>query len=544
LPLTKKHKAFRFQKAMPIDANNLIFEQAFANFLALIRTKGLPITSTTKPTIHPEDIVEVISGDKAHFHGFDGDLQRKRLMEHWIGNDFATCVFEGRGHTGKARIANLKPIHMSTIKLIDPRNRQDRGVSAFLYNVFQDTGLLIGSESLLLPYLTLGTMDFGDYDAKFHEEEAKDLDIETLFLLRLLESFKVDKPDKKKKVLSHEFLCPAQRQLFVNDTARILVYKDSVPRRELIQYLMTLFSFDTALYSMKTFSIVNAIFETKKVRCSRCRTIKADSLDSLCQCDFHPRIFVDLTNGQDETCDRLAKECLATNYAEMYRYFRSHYKLKCLDEFASTFPGYSGTLDELTKFMNHKDLEGYFRVKLGEVTTAEEGEEPEPEIQAILKLDLPTFEKYVEIVCQDKANWRSLGSRHRKFMAALCGINREDGFLHGGRGKRRKYVLGNQLLEVLVQLAVVDARREGKFIRFFTKPVRITDFVAWLRDRYGILIDSTGEQHDSPEVARALETNYNELKKRLRQLGFFTDLSDASISQVIRPRFPIQAESR
>ena len=28
---------------------------------------------------------------------------------------------------------------------------------------------------------------------------------------------------------------------------------------------------------------------------------------------------------------------------------------------------------------------------------------------------------------------------------------------------------------------------------------------------------------------------------RLRQLGFFTDLSDASISQVIRPRFPIAA---
>ena len=40
-------------------------------------------------------------------------------------------------------------------------------------------------------------------------------------------------------------------------------------------------------------------------------------------------------------------------------------------------------------------------------------------------------------------------------MASLCGLNREDGFLHGGRGKRRKYVLGNQLLEFLVQLAVV-----------------------------------------------------------------------------------------
>jgi len=47
----------------------------------------------------------------------------------------------------------------------------------------------------------------------------------------------------------------------------------------------------------------------------------------------------------------------------------------------------------------------------------------------------------------------------------------------------------------------------------------------------------------SPEVARALEANYSALKDRLRQLGFFTDLSDASISQVIRPRFPINSDA-
>src|SRR5438093_12069217 len=161
MPLTIKHKRFRFPKAMPIDANNLIFEQVFANFLVLIRTKGLPITTTTKSTLRPEDLAGVIVDDVNHFQGFDGDQQRRRLLEHWIANDFATCVNEGRAHSGEARIANLKPIHISTIKLIDPRNRQDRGLSAFLYNVFQDgAGLLIGDNSLLPPYLTKGTVDY------------------------------------------------------------------------------------------------------------------------------------------------------------------------------------------------------------------------------------------------------------------------------------------------------------------------------------------------------------------------------------------------
>jgi hypothetical protein len=85
----------------------------------------------------------------------------------------------------------------------------------------------------------------------------------------------------------------------------------------------------------------------------------------------------------------------------------------------------------------------------------------------------------------------------------------------------------------------VDARH-GKF---YTKPITITDFVKWLRDRYGIYTDTTKDASDSPDVARALEANYSALKDRLRQLGFFTDLSDASISQVIRPRFPINQEA-
>lgn len=112
--------------------------------------------------------------------------------------------------------------------------------------------------------------------------------------------------------------------------------------------------------------------------------------------------------------------------------------------------------------------------------------------------------------------------------------------MYGGRGKRRKHVLGNQRLEILVQLSVVGANKHGQFV---TQPITVANFVKWLRDRYGILIDTTGEDDDSPDVARALEVNYGALKDRLRQLGFFTDLSDASISQVINlpvldPKYP------
>jgi len=39
MAITKTHKAFRWVAAMPIDANNVLLEQAFARFLVLVRTK-------------------------------------------------------------------------------------------------------------------------------------------------------------------------------------------------------------------------------------------------------------------------------------------------------------------------------------------------------------------------------------------------------------------------------------------------------------------------------------------------------------------------
>jgi len=534
MPISKSHKAFRWVPAMPIDANNIILEQAFARFLVLVRTKGRPITSTTKETLHPENLVQIVREDSTHFQGIDGDPQRQRFLEQWLATEFTTSIKAGMGHAGKERIANLKPIHMSTIKLLDPRIRsQDRDLSVFLYNVFRDTDLIIGENSLLLPYLTKGTTPFGDHDLRLNESEAAKLDVETLLLLRLLEHFKTDLPDNRKRVQPHTFLCPAQQQLMINDTARLLVYKDVIPRRELIEYLISLFSFHAALYCIRSFSIVLKLVEGKKYRCAKCKGIKQDSFQLLCECDHHPDIFVDLTNGQDKTCEELARQKVAQHYGIMFRYFRAHYILKKLDEFAATFPGYKDSIEEVISLVEHKDLDGYFRTKLAEVTQVEEGSEQDPEIKAILDLKLDPLDAFVEILYHK--TFKSRSRNHKSLMASLCGLNREDGFLHGGRGKRRKYVLGNQLLEILVQLAVVGARGD----RFITQPLTVAEFVKWLRQRYGILIDTTGEPNDSPEVARALEANYNALKARLRQLGFFTDLSDASISQVIKPRFPI-----
>jgi len=538
MALDRKQKSFRFFPAMPFDANNINFEQAVVRLLVLLHTKGKVITSTNKDTLYPSSLVEIIKEDKANFEGVDDSI-RERLMQNWIISDFATTVIEGRGRIGQARISNLKPLHLSTIKLLDPRIRsQDRDVSIFLYNVFKGTAIASDSD-FLMAYLLEGTKRHGEYNLLVDEEKFNDLDIETQFLLRLLDNFSVDRPAVNVRLVpEYKFICEAHQKQFLFDTLKILVYKESVPRRELFSYLTILFNFHTALFALKTFSQINSLVEKQKLRCTNCKTIQSESdFSKLCKCDFQPRIFVDLTLGQDKLCDILSKKSLDAHYNEMYSYFRSHYKLAKLSEFAKIQGNNNPTLEQLGGYLSSPHLEGFFGYKLADIINDEDLKE-NPDVQEIMKMDIPAIDKYVEILCNDKSNWKNLVARHKKLMAGLTNMNREDGFMQGGRGKQRKYVVGNLLLEVLVQLAVVSADPRG----FKTQPITIVDFVEWLKNRYGIYINELPEGSDSHETAKSLNNNFVALKDRLRQLGFYTDLSDASNSQVIKPRFKVEPE--
>jgi len=536
MALDRRQKAFRYFPVMPIDANNVNFEQAIVRLLVLLHTKGKVIVNTAKGALYPDKLVEIVKDNNSRFEGID-DTVRERLMKNWISSDFATTVIEGRGRKGKTRISNLKPIHLSTIKLLDPRIRsQDRDVSVFLYNVFKGTAVA-SDKDFLMAYLLEGTKRFGEFDLIIDPEKFDNLDIETQFLLRLLESFKIDEPRTRSSLVQdYHFICEAQKNQILLDALKLLVYKDSVPRRELFNYLTIILNFHTALFVMKTFNQINSLINTQKLKCGHCKTIRAEKdFDRLGLCGFQPAIFVDLTLAQDVTCDQLSKLSLENNYNDMYRYFKSHYKLVKLSEFARTQGLTNPTLEQLIELTKNPQIGGFFNYKLADIVNDEDLQDDE-DIKVILKLDISPLDKYVEILCNDKANWKLRIRNHKSLMATLCNMNKEDGFLQGGRGKKRKYVLGNLLLEVLVQLAVVGADQYG----FKTQPKTIVSFVEWLKKRYGIYINEWPEGSDSPEVAKALNNNFEALKTRLRQLGFYTDLSDASNSQVIKPRFIIE----
>ena len=372
--------------------------------------------------------------------------------------------------------------------------------------------------------------------------------------MRVLEPFPTDKygNNAKDQVEDNSFLCPEQIELMKQDLQLLFFYRDCIPRRELISYMTTIMVFHAALYFYQVVRISNEMIATGEV--PEPRGDRPAPNEPRNHCPFDLDFFCDLTNGHNSDVDTMSKDRFISHFKEIEEYFRSGYKLKKLHDFAETYL----TSDQrkqggreyfnllLGGFLKHDDLDGHFNRDLRDALDAskdEETDEPDPELQRIVdvcnKRKLSKFETYVEVLYHYQHY--TLRDQHRKLIASLCGSEQDRGFMWGKGRAKRKYFIGNELLEVLIQIAVLEQRKSDN--KWQTRPIPIRKFVDWLRGRYGLLIDTLGPDAEETEANnRALAANYEAFKTRLRQLGFFTDLADASNSQTIEPRFRIVTE--
>ena len=77
--------------------------------------------------------------------------------------------------------------------------------------------------------------------------------------------------------------------------------------------------------------------------------------------------------------------------------------------------------------------------------------------------------------------------------------------------------------------------------------MRIEEVLQFLRDRYGLYIDrlppNDGFSEASITDRESLRQNLAAFKSRLREVGFYRDLSDAYVTQTVKPRYSIAKAS-
>lgn len=567
--LTRQQKLFKMNAILPLDANNIDIEEVMSRLFVYLRTNGRPIVRTEKDIFKDEMedaetpraiVATLVNLNNIQIEGINTP-DRQALVANWLESHFALMARRGKTKGGDYRMSGLRPLHFNIIKLFNPRvHRQDRYLSDLLFNIFYDDPVLYTNpDSLLKQFFGLAVNFHGEVELRIDEEKLKELasqnrlDIELLFLLRLTEPFDVEKPSlgDKDRVTAHTFLCPEQIELLRKDLQLLFLYKDFVPRRELINYMITLIIFHMALYVFQVVQMVNHVVELGSFPSTRgvCPMIG----EARTHAPFDLDLFCDLTHGHDPEVKALSESRYMECFKGIERYFRSGYILKKLEEFAAPYldpkqrqqTGKAYLKLLLDGYRKHADLNGHFNHDIQNVIQASRDPstgDPNPDIQRIIDVcnqrKLNKLETFVEILLHYQHG--TLREQHRKLIAGLCGIDQERGFMAGKGRVKRRFVLGNELLEVLIQLVVIRQRpSDGKFE---TRAIPIREFVDWLARRYGLLVDTlsvAGGGTESEHVNRALAKNYEALKTRLRQLGFFTDLADASNSQVIAPRFTI-----
>ena len=334
---------------------------------------------------------------------------------------------------------------------------------------------------------------------------------------------------------------------------RLLYYQKHIPRSVLVDYLKTLFAFHLALYHLRLLKILPlAIRQNGQIVREFANEDPLSNNPSGTLKTSQIGIIVDLGDVKNEHMIELATRSADIQYRRISEYVYAHLAIKKLDEWADyqvrlgklALPssGFFSITDLLGFLENNYGLEreAFFKSRLADLIEGkEEKGDLDPEIKEIVELGLSDFETYIEILVSLR------GKRQQGRIIECLDLfflkNSDSGLLRqsSAKGKPRRFYMGSRLLETLLQIAVLSP----KDTKYVTRPIRIDEMTDFLRERYGLYIDRLPleDGFDEPNIIdrQALRKNVEAFKSRLREIGFYQDLSDAYITQTVTPRYEI-----
>ena len=382
-------------------------------------------------------------------------------------------------------------------------------------------------------------------------------DIETATLLHFL-SQRRDAADTRAGSDRVPPLCIGAADLLAEDVQRLLFYKPFMPRSVMVEYLKLLLSFHLALYHLRLVKLL-PIWQRRQGADPLCH-------DAVCpmkpremgapqgDCPFQTGLFVDLTGKADSAPARLAEQSADGYFRRIPSFIRAYFTARKLDEFSVSLMQKGKVIRPMNSIFSVGELFGlqgepfteerdkFFGARLYNLQESLKDDQAglDAEVEALTKMGLPDFETYIEILVSLR------GAFHRQYIVqsfdATMQKNRPGALLAQPRAKNapRRFVLDSRLLEVLLQIAVL---RPGGEQQYHTGEMRIDDLLIFFRERYGLYIDRLppGEGFGLPSIddRKALRFNVQAFTGRLREIGFYRDLSDAYVTQTVIPRYRI-----
>lgn len=552
MALSKRDREFRLPKISYLDFKYLEMDRVLTALFARLAHNGFPSRLRRRADLSVEAFVDEFLEHPEWFTGFSA---HRDILERWVETHLMDVV--NRGKAGQA-IASPRPLHGFTYRFRNPRHSRDYGAAQQIYEMLY--GARHGSGQRALEHLE--AFFFQGHD-KVTGSTASDstLDVETQALLRLLDQVE-DAPDTTTNRESYPPLCIGAADLMAEDIQRLLFYQRFIPRSIMVDYLKILLSFHLALYHLRLAKLLPLLVKRKGgdpiCAASACPMNPRSPDNPHGDCPYRVQLFVDVAGQPGTRAAALAEQSADAHYRRIPAFVKAYFATRKLDEFATdmvrrgklTKPqggSFSvGDVLQLLDPMHKSEREKFFGARvyaLIQDSSGGEDAELDPELKAVTEMGLAEFDTYIEMLVAMR------GSFHRQYITecldSMLLKNRSGAMVTQGRTKNapRRFILDSRLLEVLLQVAVL---RPGGAEGYYTGELRIDELLTFLRERYGICIAQLplGDGFGQPTITdrQALRENQSAFISRLREVGFYRDLSDAYVTQTATPRYRIERE--
>lgn len=525
IKLTKTESLFRNELIFAVDAKAINIEHVLVNLYMLLEHNGMRPRQKNRGNtfIELKQLMEIFP--KLEEEGkIQGAKQYPQAIEAWLRNNLTNLVF--RGNADKENISSLRPLHIQSYKVRNAKHARD-------YNTADQIYLMLQSNESVKNELKNFLAEGWDDSLKTLQENL-DLDIDTVGILNLVKSIKpgiLDSPDTINKLRP---LLEDEAKLFCDDIRRLLTYRRHIPRKVMIEYLKILISFHLFLYIQKLIMFLPKIMEEGTTDINRDYSFVVDCND----------------NTMTSKISYYASRDVEKLFNSILGYVKATYQFNSVYEFEfGEKKKDSGFIPLVLKKIKEKgiEFEAEFKISYQNFYKGKEKDEKEEIIHLlneVTKYEDSYFDKYIQTIVYTRSQYHF--KYHTQFIDNAAQKNREQGIMAQGNSKKypRRFALGTRLLETLVQILVlkVKANSNGEEV-FTTNSLSVEELMSLLRSRYGIIINGNGESRFKEDQDLTLQLAFREnaeaFKNKLRQIGFFNDLSDAYILQKIQPRYEI-----
>ncbi len=542
MALRRRDTEFKHLGVSYLDFKRVQMDRVLTGFLMRLNHKGLTSRLVRRKDLFVKEFADEFT-DPVNADRFQGFAEHPEMARRWVETQLLDVVNRGKP---AQEVAGLRPLHGLTYRFRSSRHSRPYGADAQLYEMLRHARGPLGAlalEQLRAFFFTgLGT-------AASVPAQKTPVDIETQAVLHLNSQVKADSPHTVKGWYAAPPLCVGQADLLADDVVRLLSLKDLLPRITMVEYLKILFAFHLALGQFKTMKLLPVAVARSAAdpACGHDRCpASATAQDPLAGCPFRVGLFMDVAGVPGTPAAALAEHSAEHWLRRIPDFVRASYTVRKLDEFAEHLVGQGKerrpphghfTVPELLRFGTddyRKARDEFFGSRLTAILDDTPVSEQPEEVRPLLdeSMGLAPFEKYLEVLMAYR------GPYHHKYIFQAI-----DSLLLKNLYKRQ--ILDSALLEVLVQVALLRLNPRGASSPYthHTVSLRLDEFLALLRDRYGLYVDrlptADGFGPAGLEEEAALRANAEAFTTRMREIGFYDDLSDAYLTQVITPRFSI-----